>query len=282
MSNLLLGWPNRVYSATLSGGSWSTSLPLTNLQTQHPAVVARSADATTGSTKVLADLGAAHSLRGFALGNHNLSQSAQIKVLLGTTSGASDVYAGSFLDAHAITFGTGSDEWSSLNWWSPLADDDYVRSPWMASAILPAFYSARYVTIEISDTSNTDGWVQFGQLFIGGGFVPERGASVGATDGWEARSDIDEMESGGEVIWPRRSRRVATLDLPVLTTTEAGVMHELQRRSGLHGDVLYVPDMGDRVTTQRYGFIGRHKALDPIAYPSYRRRSVSLTLAERL
>ena len=283
MANLFLGWPNRIDAGTLSGGSWDSTLALTNLQDRSLAVVARSADAANASTKFNLDLGAAHSLRAFGIFNHNLSQSAQVRISLGTTSGGTDVYAGSWVDAFEITFGSGSDEWSSYNWWSPMSDDEYVRNPFAVIVVLAAFYSARYVTIEFDDTGNSDGWVQLGRVFVGGGLYPAYNATYGLEDGWVDGSQLVEMESGREVAQVRRRRRTVRFALEVLSqASEFGVAHEMQRRLGTTGEILYVPNAADAVLTQRTGFLGRMRSINPIAYPSFRRRSMPVELIEIL
>ena len=75
MSNLFLGWPNRIDEAALSGGAWLSGLPLANLKERALSKVCRSVNASTGSTVIDLDLGRARSLRALALQNHNLSLS---------------------------------------------------------------------------------------------------------------------------------------------------------------------------------------------------------------
>ena len=129
MGVCFLGWPNRIDDATLTGGSWDSSLPLANLKTRQITKVARTADDATASTKFLADLGEARSLLAVALVNHNLSSAAQWRVLLGTTSGGSEVYAGAWVNAWRLTFDSDMLEWGDSGWWEGVADDDYLGAP---------------------------------------------------------------------------------------------------------------------------------------------------------
>lgn len=78
MANVLLGWPiysdvGVLYTPTLSGGSWETTLPRTNLQDDRLHRVARTTNDATTSTVVAADLGVSRAMRVFGLVNHNLS-----------------------------------------------------------------------------------------------------------------------------------------------------------------------------------------------------------------
>lgn len=85
MSNLLLGWPvysdaSVLYTPTLSGGSWSASLPLTNLQDRRLSKVARSASAAITSTQFDLDLKVTRTVGLFAIPKHTLSAAATIRV----------------------------------------------------------------------------------------------------------------------------------------------------------------------------------------------------------
>lgn len=283
MAHVFLGWPNRIDSATLTGGSWNESLPLANLQLASMAVAARSADATNASTKLNADLGAEYSLRAIGLFNHNLSYDAQVKISLGTSSGGNQVYAGAWVDAFPITFGSGADEWSSYNWWSPMADDENIRNAFPILVPLDAFYSARYVTIEIDDTTNTDGWVQMGRVFVGGGLYPTYNTGYGMQEGYDTNSETLQMESGSTVVWPRRVQRNVRMALEWLSQdSEFGVMFEMMRRASTHGEVLYLPDTADRTWSQRSGFLGRMRQLSPISYPLPDTRAALIDLVEVL
>lgn len=84
MSNLLIGFPiysdaGTLYTPTFSGGSWNSSLPLTNLQDRRLAKVARSTDATVASTLFEIDLKAARRIGCIALPKHTLSQAATVR-----------------------------------------------------------------------------------------------------------------------------------------------------------------------------------------------------------
>ena len=57
MSNLFLGWPNRIDEAALSGGAWLSGLPLANLKERALSKVCRSVNASPGSTVIDLDLG---------------------------------------------------------------------------------------------------------------------------------------------------------------------------------------------------------------------------------
>lgn len=282
MANLLLGWPNRIDVATLSGGSWNASLPLNNLKTRELAVVARSANATTGSTQFDIDLGATRSLRALALVNHNLSQAATWKVSLGTSSGGSQVYAGSFQSAWALTFAEGGIEWEANNWWGAGVGDEYTGHPFIAPFILAASYDARYVRVEISDATNAAGYVQIGRVFVGGGFVPTYNAAYGLQDSWVDLSSTESADNGALFATVRRRQRRTRFELGYTSLDEGAILYELARRQGTVYDVLYLPDLADYQVAQRYGYLGRLRELQPLEYPYPRARAIAFEVEELL
>jgi hypothetical protein len=264
VANIFLGFPNRIDAATLSGGSWEAALPLNNLKDGALSLVARSTDDANASTKFDLDLGTAYSVRTVALVNHNLSAAAQVKVTGGTSGGASDVYDSGWHDAYALVFGADGIEWESDGWWPGAGDDEYIASPWTVFCPMADWKTARYWRVEIDDTANADGYVQIGRVWIGGGLSPQYNASFGLQHGWEDLSQADETISGALAAWVRRRRRTVRLALDWLPAADEALAYELTRKQGVVGEVLYLPDPGDWQASQRYGMLGRLRALSPL------------------
>lgn len=80
MANITLGWNNRTDSGTLSGGSWQSTLPLSNLQNRQVQKVARSTDATTASTQFQIDLGQARPIGVVGLIVHNIGVTGKVRI----------------------------------------------------------------------------------------------------------------------------------------------------------------------------------------------------------
>jgi hypothetical protein len=278
-NNIILSYPNRANAATITGGSWLAGLPASNLANREMWKVARSANALTTSTKFNVDIGAVKPLRAFALANHNLSASATWRVTLGTAAGASDVYDSGFSNVWRMAFGD-LVEWESVTWWTGTAGDEYLRSPYAAMCVADDTYSARYVTIEINDTANVDGYVQIGRMFAGGALQPTYNASYGLQDGVKDLSSTDSAESGALWGTERRRMRYTSLVLGYVTPDEASYVHEMQRLLGTLGEVLYIPYPADMGQSQRYGYLGRLSELSAIEYPHYRIRSLPIKIEE--
>ena len=200
-----------------------------------------------GQRKFCVDLGAAYALRAFALVNHNLSAAAQWRILLGTTAGARMSSAGTLADWLSATFDASM---AALG----MQDAEYLRGGTPAIIVLPTTQSARYVTVEISDTSNPNNYVQVGRFFTGGGFVPSYNATQ-LRDSWvdlSTRIAASQVPCG--TMARRRLRRVQlvleglSLDEGDLARDAARAGH--RRRSAVraqpvqHGPVAALRDAG--------------------------------------
>jgi len=282
VANVFLGWPNRVGESTLSGGSWLAALPRANVADARITKVARSSTDAVSDTKIIGDMGQARSIRAFALVNHNLSQSALVRFRLGTTSGGAEVYDSGWVNAWQMSFDTDLLEWEDAGWWEGITDDEYLRAPFAVVHVISEFKSARYWSIEVDDTANVDTYVQIGRVFVGGGLLPAKNFSFGSLDGWEDPSSIVRSESGAEYAVVLPKLRVTRFRLDWLTPAESEYVHEMLRRLGTTGEVLYVPDATDADAQQRYGFLGRLRELSAIEYPYVSTRAIALEIAEIL
>ena len=104
MANIILMYPNRADSGTYSNGSWVTTLPANNLKDQDITKVARSTNCLLASTMFDVDLGASKPLRAFRLDNHNFSAGARVRISVGSTSGASDIYSSGWILVWQLSF----------------------------------------------------------------------------------------------------------------------------------------------------------------------------------
>jgi hypothetical protein len=275
MANLGLFAPNRaVAGLAISGGSWEAALPASHLLNAELAVVARTTNASTSSTQVAIDLGQARVIRAVAIVRHNLSLNATWRVLLGTTSGAGDVYSGTLA------------AWSSSAFQTALATagvdtGESERDGSLAMIVLPQSYSARHVKVEISDASNADGYVEIGRLFIGGGVVPQYNASYGLRDELIDLSTVTRSESGAP--WPVRRRRLRQVRfvLPWLSLDEGELLQEVRRLIGITDEVLYAPDVGDSFVCNRFGMLGQLEEMSALEFPYQRLRALPLVIRQK-
>lgn len=256
-----LALPNRAYEATITGGSWLTAMPAADAGVKEMARRARSADALTTSTVLLLDLGVARALRFFALYRHNLSSAATWAVSIGTTSGGTDVYAGSALTAWPMEatqatlapLGMEQDSWRT-------AED------WVSPIVLPAYYTGRYVKIQITDTGNAAGYVQT-RVWASGGLIPARAPALGLEHSRTPLSGHMRADGGAKNFTRRRAPRTARLVIEQVVDADAVVMREIERICDTTDDLLYLPDIDDLALSQRDGFVGNLSRLSGLQYP---------------
>lgn len=268
----MLGFGNLIDAATLSGGSWVGSLPLNNLKARALAKVARSASLTFANTKFAIDHGASKPVRIVGLVNHSMQLSAQFRVVGGSDPGFSTgvLYDSGWLDVWPSVYSTLSLEWSSNNFWGGrYTDAERTGITPTRGLILPSTVSARYWQIEVKDAANTDGFIQIGRVFIGAAWQTQVNALYGATSiAWETNTEIQAAISGAEYFDRRTPYRVARFSTEYMTETEGmASAFEIQRQSGLDGEVFFVHDPDDVAHALRRQFLGRLRELSPVEYP---------------
>lgn len=285
MSNIFLAWNNRTDEGAVSNGSWLASLPLSNVQNRQVQKVARSTDATLAATKFDIDLGQARNIGVVALVVHNISVSGTVRITASDTAGFATLYYDSGWNP---VWPSGQIpqtllEWEDDNFWlgtlSQAARAGY-QSPYIK---ITSATTMRYWRIEINDTSNSDGYVQIGRLFMAQGWTPSINYSYGAGLGYNDPSPVDASLSGAEFFDVRSKYRVFTFGLNYILASEAyaNVM-ELQRIAGISGEVLVVPDQSDTTNQPARAFVGRLNQIGRITQPQPAAFNVDFEVKELL
>lgn len=268
MRRAIIGYNNRIDSATLSGGSWQA--PLTNIQTRYLQEKARSTDASLSSTVIDVNLGEYRVINIVGITAHNFSVDAIYRLTAGETAGASDVYDSGWLEAWPAVYGTSELEWEDDNFWDGKLTQEEREGYNACIAVETAIVGAQYWRIEINDTGNPDGFVEIGRLFFGRVFEPEKGFEVGAEISWDDKSEINQTLQAVDIYNRIQKFRRATLIAPILTREQAYQQaFEMQRLSGTTEEVLLIGEAGNPAETPRQSFIGRFDRLNPIRASHY-------------
>ena len=311
MGNLVIGYRNRIDDATLSGGSFVAACPITNVQDKRITRVARSSDATAASTRFDIDLGAALACQGFAVVNHNASAAATWTITGGTSSGASDTYSGSARSAVQMSTSADVLEWEDSGFWEGTGDE-WVRNMHPLIYVHTAQITARYWRIQITDTANADGYVQFGRVYIGPVLIPALNDSYGRGQGFKDFTEFEQRAAyfdgepdhyarlgalldeiglertavsamGDPFARQGRKAKRAEIALDWLTNEEQRALRSIMRRDGADADVLFASDATDAAAQQEFGFLGTVTAgLESIVTPVPSYYSGKFTIEERL
>ena len=269
MSNILLAYQNRTDEAALSGGSWLASLPLANLQNRLVQRVARSSSAALAATLFNVDFGAVKTIGVVALVVHNLSVGAKVRIRADDAadfvtpaydSGWVDVWPSGLVPQDLLV-------WEEENFWlgtlSAQARAGY-QSPYIHVLSAPQTY--RYWRIELDDTTNSDGYVHIGRLFMSATWTPTINYNQGAELVYKDTTPTETSLSGAEYFDVRGKAREFSFTLEGLTDTEAyDVVLQLQRVAGISGEILQIPDLDDTTRIPARAYVGRLVDLSPIS-----------------
>lgn len=270
MGKITLGLANYADEATLTGGSWMSTLPRSNLQMRRLSKVARSSSALVTSTTFDISLLKARPVRVLALIAHNLSVSGTVRIC---GDDAAD-FATPLYDSGAIPMWPAGAipqdmlEWEDDNFWLGTISEEAIagyRAPFIH--LLPSAVTARYWRVEITDTGNSDGWVHIGRLYIANAWSPDFNMQYGADLGFDDVSTFETSLTGEEFFEVRRKRRAFKFTLGALSLEEGYQSAlELDRLSGTTGEVLVVADPNDTANAPRRNFLGRLASLSGVVH----------------
>nr|WP_315467158.1 hypothetical protein [uncultured Undibacterium sp.] len=284
MQNMTIGWPNRIYEATLSGGSYASTLPLSNLKSRETSKVARTASISTTHTTFDIDLGVARNIGVLALLFHNLSATAKVQWLGNAsstfTSPTYDSGLNSVYPTGALPFG--SLEWGDSNFWLGTVSLQAVagyKAPYIVG--IPSRPSLRYWRLKIEDTGNSDGNVFF-RAFIGDAWTVKYNMSYGASLG---HTDLTEVKTslGGQDYFKKRPRyRTHRFSLNHLTNTEFQRVLDMERDAGISDELLIMPDLDDADGGFRRNCLCRLVQLPAIRDDDFEKKSAEFEIKELL
>lgn len=251
----ILGYANQIDMSVVSGGAWSSSYPLSNIQTVYQYQKARSVNTNAASTVIICDLTIAQKIGVVALIAHNFSEDAELRIEGSTSpSFSTSTFDSGYLPTYdGTTFGTN-------------IDSDALR----------------YWRISISDTANTDGFIEIGRVFIGHAWKPMRNISWGPSLGIESSSSMTASLGGPEYPEIRSNRRVWRGKWDFLTVSEGYLWSRIQRSQDITGEVYLIIDDSDFTYRDQTQFLGRLRELSPVEYPYLDIQSAAIEVSELL
>lgn len=268
MQNLLLAYQNQTDKGTLSGGTWLAALPLVNLQDRQVQRVARSNGVTLAATKFDMDFGVVKTIGVVALVVHNMSTGAKVRILADDAadfatptynSGWVDVWPSGIIPQDLL-------EWEGDNFWLGTLSNEAragYQSPYIHVLAAPQTY--RYWRVEIDDTTNSDGYVHIGRLFMSPTWTPTINYNFGATLHHQDGTKVETSLSGAEYYDVVGKPRYFNLTLEGLTATEAyDRVFNMQRLCGISGEILQIPDLDDTTRIPARAFVARLDGIQPI------------------
>lgn len=269
----VFGWPiysdvSVSYTPTFSNGTWSSTLPLVNLQSRQLSKMARSTAATTASAKFDCDLGVARAIGVIALPTHNFTTAALVRVRGASDSGFA-----------AVVYDSG---W--VAGWPPGLTAEQSVGLNVSFFLAPSTaQTARYWRVEIDDTANSAGYIQFGRLILAGLSAPEFNPSYGATMSVETDT-IRTVTDGGSTLYDVKPiRRTAQFSIENVAAADAWARHfRMLRLVGTSGQMFFLWDADDSTYGFERSFLCTMRELSPIEYSSAAYHKVAYSLVEEL
>ena len=286
MGKVAFAWPMIGDDATLSGGSWETTLPLTNLQTDDLSAVARSTDDANASTIIIVDHGAAKYVGVVALSRHNLRSAATWRIRHGpNASGTSPVYDSGTIACWPEQWPTGVLPVGHPNAATRLLTDAQIDALNPPRDVVHVFAqaSARYTRIEIFDSANADGYVQIGRLTCAPLYSPTYNFAVGSESGFDDGTVVGRTLDRVKFFDVKPRARTLALQFVNLPEAEAlTVVADMQAELGVSGQVYVIPDQSDTYYMQRRAFLATLRQLSNVQLAAAGYASVPLVLDEVL
>ena len=236
-------------TATSEAGTYVAD-NLTNVQ---PGKIWRST--TDAAQTITGDFGEDKRCTAFCLYAHNLSNdgSATVQVTISNDSGHTDQVFNTTVEATDPLYGWGEGPYgmegyggySSEGWAQPFT------VIWFGST-----YVARYFRCIITDTSNSNNYVQAGRIKIGQHIDVPVVAGYGM--GWTEQTELTRTRGGALRSDSRDPFRYANATSAVLDKIEEGDLLEIFRSVGKRGDVLWSAFPDDATAqTRRNTILGR-------------------------
>ncbi|MDL4862781.1 hypothetical protein NPJ88_010580 [Halomonas elongata] len=278
---IVLCWPNLIDDATLSAGSsyWSEEQPLSLIQQRELAEKARLED--TGDA-ITIELGTPRPVGVVALAAHNLSASAQYRVIIGSGPDGTVTWDSGAQNVWPSVYATAELEWEYDNFWAGTIEGGADFTP-LLTVFIDEVQVTSYIRVAFDDPANPDGYVEIGRMFIGDAWQPEFNISYGITHGYDDTTEVTEAGDRTEYFDLKRRRRTATFSLDYLSEQEAFArLYSLQRTEGIAGEILYAFSSQPSPENFARTFLARQQQLDALSHPYHATHSGSLSLLEIL
>lgn len=265
----------RFWNPTYSAGSWRSTLPLANLQHRRLSKVARSTDATTGSTTFDIDLGRVCVVGGLGMFNHNITTAGKYRVRGSIVAG---VFTSPVFDTNpSVT----ANVWAAgvtletLEGMTP-QKLDILATPTFAG------YSVRYLRITIDDTANPDTYVQIGRFVVAETYFPTGGINVGYTRSYETATTKTMSRGGAYIVDERPVRRNQLFTFGRIQEVESLTKaYPMLLRLGIAGQAVMVFDTADPYI-HFTAYLCTFSKPNPIKWPFSKYLELSLEVTEEL
>lgn len=249
--------------ATLTSAHFVASLPVTNLQLEGRAKVARTTNAT-GTKTIDGDLAGAAPVAACVLYGHNLTSQATWRLRLWDGAGQTGTVV---YDSTTVTampaLGWGGFPWGGVPWGAS------VFTGWgSAYSVLwfPAVGALSF-RLDITDAANPAGYLQAKRLLLGPYFEPAVNVNYGLKLYWDEQSVQRRTQASSLRTDPGPRYRVLSGNLAQLTEVERATALEVLRQIGLRIETFISVHPGAGGSLERdYSMLGKFTRMPDFAH----------------
>jgi len=244
----------------------STYTKAENIQTMQ---LAESYVANSASAAYLEiDFGQSRIIDTVAVLGHNLVQSGStIRVRLSTVSDfATTVYDSTAVAAWPTVEEFGYLAYGEFHWGGILSSEAAVDYTISFFKVLSQAVQARYMRVDLAVSPAQTNNIEVGRVFAGPSYRPTNNMAYGWSIGWVDDSVVTKSRSGNVFIDERPRYRRLSFDLVALPEDEIfhNVFNHLDRRKGIAGDIIVMPQDEDETTYITQNIYGRLLETSPI------------------
>lgn len=278
-----MAYPNVFDFATLFGGAWQPTLPISHLFDRNLSRVARTLDAATASTKFDLIFDKARQVDVVGFFAHNFSVTATYRVrAYADASFLVPVFDSGAADVWPAVSTTRSLSWQDSNWWSGRITED-ARAGYSAALILPlpSTIKTRYWRVEFLDATNAAGYLQIGRAFFGQKWQPIINAEYGFEFGRVDLSEVSRARSGSTSAEEGASLRTIKYKLAMFDEAEAyDYALEFPRKTGTTKEVVFVFDSDNKKRQLATSMLCRNLTSEALVLPGVGQYAMQFNLEE--
>ena len=262
----MLVFPNLADKVSLSGGSWNTQKPLSNLKVRY---ISRYAESSSTTATIVGAFPTTQRINFISLVGMNCSGGATYTLTVidakgeAVTSIARQVW---YPFGPSLAF-----IWEDPGFWTGMPDEEGLegRSTWPLIAILPEAVECKSFTLTVTDACNTAGKLRFGRLFIGMGYQFSHNAEKFSLTN-ETETEVKAARSGAEHFYRQETYRVVRGDFEYLPFEEVTrKVDAWARRAGIDREVFIVTNPTRDNAMMQWSFMGRFKSLSSLEQQYY-------------
>jgi len=263
MRNLTIYHDNAINSAVLSGGNWQPNLPLANLYSPRTTKRARSVTTQAEDTQFRVSLSEGVLFYGIQVISTNLSSAGLYRISWYSDAAFTALVGQTPFIAVGLSIDwTNTDEWfawESPNFWLgavPFSDPDNQGRDIRHTFSTPII--AQYLKFELDDTTNSEGFIELGYLYIGKAFIPSINVDPEPQFARVSLTSVQEAVGGGQFFNRRGSRKKLQITWAVLSKTEVmGDLDEIIRIHDVDKPVYVDLDPEDTDLGRKTAFLAR-------------------------